>query len=80
MPCPSRGRFSLSSPPDRDPSRLPIVSGVGASAEVLTTQCSELLAIRELSGPDRGQMFALMDVVHEGVAVRSIQSSLWRDF
>jgi hypothetical protein len=52
------------------------VSAVGASAEVLTTECSEVLPVAELSCSDRDQMFALMDVVYEGVIRAAFERDL----
>jgi hypothetical protein len=52
------------------------VSAVGASAEVLTTECSEVLLVADLSGRDRDEMFALMDVVYEGVTRAAFERDL----
>lgn len=52
------------------------MSAVGANAEVLSTECSEVLAIDDLSGSDRDQMFALMDVVYEGVTRAAFERDL----
>jgi hypothetical protein len=52
------------------------VSAVSAGAEVLTTECSEVLPVEELSGSDHDQMFALMDVVYEGVTREAFERDL----
>jgi hypothetical protein len=52
------------------------VSAVDATPEVLSTECSEVLPVADLSCRDRDQMFSLMDVVYEGVTRAAFEHDL----